>query len=163
MTHPSSASDGIEGDGVPASRPALLALVVKLEAATEGSRELDACIDAAIHGRTIERIEPRAFLMHEGRYDYFDERRRPLFADPPNYTSSLDAALTLLPSPGHPLWTAKLHVVSHGSHGLTWDAEVTVPSREFQGWSRTPNGAALALCIAALRARASRKSDQAKS
>ena len=69
----------------------------------------------------------------------------------PAYTRSLDAAMGLLPPHGFPLWTFRLDVRSHGTHGLSSLAEVTVPSREARGFSRSD--AALAVCAAALRAR----------
>lgn len=72
--------------------------------------------------------------------------------DCPRYTGSLDDAMDLLGPPGYPLWTVTLNGRSHGSRrGITWTAEVTVPSSEFQGWSQC-NGA-IAVCVAALRAR----------
>ena len=69
----------------------------------------------------------------------------------PAFTLSLDAAMTLLRPPGHPLWTARLDVWADG-RGVTCRCEVTVPSREQRGSSSCRP--ALAVCAAALRARA---------
>lgn len=79
-------------------------------------------------------------------------RRTAYAVELPAFTRSLDAAISLLPLSGFPLWTFRLEVRSLGARGMSYFAEVTAPSREAHGFSRSD--AALAVCAAALRARA---------
>ena len=121
---------------------ALAELIAKLEAATERSRELDAEIWAHLNGFTGA-IKGRwvggRWSWSVGSVGVWDDEL-------PHYTTSIDAALTLVPEGWH--WTIEgpdpLKRVSPyallGLPGL----------READGRAATP---ALALCIAALRAR----------
>lgn len=112
-------------------------LIAKLEAATEGSRELDCAIAIAVgHSGFVAVV----------RYDHGTVIEN----DFPHYTTSLDAALTLAQPPGHSMWHWNIDAKLMRDHDF-FAAEITVPSREFRGIQRT---AALAMCIAALRARA---------
>lgn len=117
-------------------------LIAKLEAATEGSRELDVEIVFALYPESVYRpqcVGDEPIFWSEPYY----KRECPAF------TTSLDAALTLVPEgqgwgvlAGEP-----------GTDGVFHNAYVTKP-RDVplqSGPCRTP---ALALCIAALNARA---------
>jgi hypothetical protein len=133
-------------------------LIARLEAASEGSRELDVRIHAALHpGRSLlldpgsvgpKRREPQygtlSDLPLDGWSDYEAVART---IDAPAYTTSLDAALTLVPAgwgwsldymdPGEPDGAM---VGQHAGEGYNADCRPVPP--------------ALALCIAALKARA---------
>lgn len=131
-------------------------LIARLEAAAEGSRELDAHIDAVINGRDVIRVEGDFSLATRhtpGRYWYDSVH----FADAPNYTTSIDAALTLIPEGfavrDFSIWpgcrpTVRILGTHRERDGLYWH-NGTDGRWEAQG--ATP---ALALCIAALKARA---------
>jgi len=101
-------------------------LTKKLEAATEGSRELDADIYMATHGVSEGSTKP---------------------ATPPHFTTSIDAALTLVPEG----WI--VHMELHPSPAD--EANISL----HDGGDKTTLGQAdfdqpaLALCIAALKAR----------
>ena len=78
----------------------LAALAERVEVATGPSRELDAEIHAAAHGRTITSLEIPSrdgLWARPGRYYYGSA----LMADAPELTGSIDAALTLLPEGWH--------------------------------------------------------------
>ena len=96
-------------------------LIARIEAASGGSRELD------------WEIHLRDGLDGVGAYGAH-----------PYYTSSIDAALTLVPDGFD--WT-----LGHTNGGLTIHAEVGGRGDEYLRFGATP---ALALCAAALRARA---------
>lgn len=100
----------------------LSALIARLEAATEGSRELD-----------------WAIAVNEG-----GEVWNPLY-----FTTSLDAALTLVPA--HHMWEVR--------HGIGCRAVVWTLEQDYDGHSvpvgNTMDQPALALCIASLKARRS--------
>lgn len=124
-------------------------LIARLEAAKAASYDLSADIWKLIDLTPQQEQHCRAWCRQNGRDDLTRDDYIAAWAPP--YTSSLDAAMTLLGPPGYPLWTVTLNGRSHGQHGMTWFAEVTVPSSEFQGQSSV--NPALAVCIAALRAR----------
>lgn len=125
-------------------------LIARLEAATEGSRELDAEIELSrrkflglIVGGAVVTIQPGGWLAGPGTGD------QPVLA--PHYTTSVDAALTLIPKG----WRMeRLHEGPEGAVAvLTPDVERT--RRDETGVSLA-NGAGcipLALCIATLKAR----------
>lgn len=117
-------------------------LIAKLSAATGPSRELDAEIAVVVNGGeivwkqtryTMEQHPARRYAsaQHIGGYG---------FDHVPEYTASLDAALTLVPDEYD--W-----VIGKTNSGLTVYAKVGPNIEEF---ADTP---ALALCIAALKAR----------
>lgn len=118
-------------------------LIARVERATGPDRALDAEIAIAA-GWTFHKDSLFDFWRAPG-----DEEH----GEPLTFTGSVDAAMTLLGPPGHPLWTVTINGRSHGRRGMSWWAEVTVPSREFQGDSHYRP--ALALCAAALKARRS--------
>lgn len=116
-------------------------LIAEMEAATEGSREFDITI-ARLLGHKL-RVGPWMAAPNPMEPDY------PATIPVPFYTTSLDAALILVPK------------------GWTWSVDATAPeclidwvlyepglwadgARAVKGESHTP---ALALCIASLRAR----------
>lgn len=124
-------------------------VIAELEAATEGSRELSDRVAVAIGWKqTVHGDEARGYFVP--RYLTWTSpdgaQQPPGEWWPPSVTQSLDAALSLVPE------------------GWGWDvmhdsvAAVRPPDSEGDDelaiWGLTPNGTpALALCIAALRAR----------
>ena len=113
---------------------ALAALIAKLEAATEGSRELDFAI------RLVDE-EPGTKI--DGRFAELV----------PRYTTSLDAALTLVPADPKGGWYWR---VGHSSLYRGWaHLNRYHPDNCDTGDETSANAAtpALALCMAALRAR----------
>ena len=147
---------------------AMLDVIQKLKAAIEGSRGLDA--EIALHlGWQSYHGEPNPYegndYVHAGHWGRpghpEDERREPKggFAEPPRYTTSLDAALTLVPEG----WAGRVEwggCYATGKPCLP-HAELAQPIQtEFGpgvGIRAQVDGAtpALALCIAALKARSS--------
>lgn len=108
-------------------KSALLELIAKLEKAEAGSRELDACI--------AEMLSP----SDDPAYDAM------LYGDyPPRYTTSIDAALTLVPERTQ----LALNRTGFEDQADTCRAEVDWSNST---WADT---LPLALCIAALKARA---------
>lgn len=111
-------------------------LITRLEQATEGSQELDAAICRKV-GIAVRMVGVRNHLP-------VDNRDVPI----PNYTTSIDAALTLVPE------GCSVELIIDNESGISY-AFIT-PSLAIKGGSRefgcTP---ALALCIAALKARES--------
>ncbi len=107
-----------------------MTLIEKLEAATEGSRELDLKIGQATHRGMRGRVP-----------NYWADNLR-LMGQLPEYTTSIDAALTLVPEGTE--WIL-LTVPEEGGYGAG------VGESMWNSFALTP---ALAICIAALRARA---------
>ena len=122
-------------------------LIARLEAASEGSRELD---------RAIHLVVFADFIKERGMVEDGDGWRDPQYgaiAPPQDYTTSLDAAITLVPKGW--FWRvgrtsiyagwALVHK-THPDHGE--------PGRNEFGWSKaTGTTPVLALCIAVLKAR----------
>ena len=126
-------------------------LIAKLEAATEGSWELDELIAGTIAGATLER-------QPEGRPAWYQGRSWPPGGQIHPWTTSLDAALTMVP-PGWfiaRLAECVMPVIYRGDQasptGL-WQAAIN--NRDGAGNEKAANAKsiALALVIAALRAR----------
>ncbi len=116
-------------------------LIAKLAAATEGSRDLDGEIAVACNLRPAWLLDdPRGLIA--GRGCARAGRTGPSFEVPP-YTTSLDAALTVVPE-----GCSDLTIDWNGSN---WAAWVDV-GNDGTDWQSHPS-AALALCIAALKAR----------
>jgi hypothetical protein len=123
-------------------------LIAKLEAATEGSRELDLEILTRVMG--YRDIHGDGTMFDRGNDGYWslhgDEKNPPL----PSPTTSLDAALTLVPEG----WVA--HLSFYSDHA---DCELVKPTGRFlisgdtEVWANNAKTGPLALCIAALRAR----------
>ena len=155
------------------------ALITKLEAATEGSRLLDAYIWMISDNREL-RLDGDVLLAKSRKQPYdecvlgvyrhhvFDaelSHKPPL----PRYTTSLDAALTLVPEgwqvhmiSNQPRWT----VVVRSPDARYEEAEFPSQGGTYEHWlvagkdaSGIQKPAALAVCIAALRARAAVESE----
>jgi hypothetical protein len=115
-------------------------LIAKLEAAPKGAGKLDVEIDLAVNPnmkQPAERMDPTLFVGNRFGYEH----------SPPRYTTSLDAALTLVPNRcdvGNIGWdpsgnACSLQEFSNGHvHSVAVGYAVTLP---------------LAVCIAALKAR----------
>ena len=128
------------------------ALIAKLEAATEGSREFDAAIFCMIAPGAKLAGEVYADACKPTEDVWFPQGPRGTLRVPPAYTSSLDAALTLVPEG----WD---YCISRG-HGEPAAASLspTMTVGEVLATAPTP---ALALCIAALKARATPENPEA--
>lgn len=120
-------------------------VIARLEGAAEGGRDLDYAIHNAVYG---DRLRAAGIVvLPEGRWLRTARAKR---GEPPpeHYTTSLDAAMTLLPE------GARLHYF--GDEVFGWVAIVVHPDKD-----RGDRGAALtgplALCIACLRAKAAAK------
>lgn len=118
-----------------------MSLIKRLESATEGSRELDWAIHFTLHPRMDANVPI-------GPAD-------PLWAIVPRYTSSIDAALTLVPE-GYMVHLNIRHGKDGGAGafvGTDWDTN----KPWFKGFDNEDieheQPPALALCIAALKAR----------
>ena len=107
-------------------------LIEKLEAADEGSRELDWAVECELHGWPLDHMRHAAL---------------------PNYTTSLDDALTLAPEGWYLRRLNQYHNNREPAWG--WGAELRYHPNPIIGLSvgESRASAPLALCIAALRAR----------
>lgn len=129
---------------------AIADLVLRLESAHGPDRE----IDAEIFVQTFVR-HPRGgvieYIDRDGGVVGWKPAGKPYqFArDVPRYTSSMDAALSLLPWTEHPSANFRLWIRNGGVKQFWCSAEFTWPSTEIEGRART---AELATCIVALRA-----------
>lgn len=114
----------------------LQALIAKLEQATEPSRELDAEIQEAC----APSDDPRLAAFESGD-DY-----------PRHYTSSLDAALSLVPgcNESGTLYRVQIECTDKD---VIWEARVRRHATDWHESGPCRSGA-LALCIASLKARA---------
>lgn len=147
------------------TRTALVALIERVEKAEGPSRELDAAITRCVHPDW--RVDRDKFWS-EGNHDAWCIRRDGRLDMPcdealPRFTASIDAALTLVPeivAPSTPAgrWPATVDIRRHDD-GTGWasvqehDAVCEGAEDELyvEASAATP---ALALCAAALRARA---------
>jgi len=118
-------------------------LIQALESAIEGSRELDARVALEMGAlRYRNWYDDEARTVHAWHVSWVMDVWEPL----PRYTESLDAARTLVPKGW--VWQVK-HVIQ--AQAVVWSLEIDWDDREPPtGYSEQP---ALALCIAALRAR----------
>lgn len=120
----------------------LLAIVERCEKASEGSRELDARIAFVLDNRSIH-------VIVDG--DVLGRNNQPphdicIVGWAPSYTTSLDAAMTLVP-PGHD-WSL------FSDNGAAM-AGCMPASEDGCDWTDVPGATpALAICAAALRAQA---------
>ena len=112
-------------------------LIERLEKATGPDRKLDDDI-AISHGWTFEKMkrDARPYWREPGQTEWFARSR----SGPPAYTSSIDAALTLVPEGMD--WS----ISSYGGTFIHPGNDAPV----IRGEGRTP---VLTLCVAALRAR----------
>lgn len=136
----------------------LEALIAKLEAAEKGSRELDAEIAVAIFDEAVAKDDLIYAKLPHPRYDdcapgtfWRHSRSGASLHTAPRYTTSLDAALTLVPEG----WWADVFtpIGVNPAQGNLWTGEPPYyQDQETEGFAPTP---VLALCIAALKARRS--------
>ena len=120
-------------------------LIARLEAATEGSRELDCAIEIA-----VGRCDPTGELLDDEWY--WNEWRpfgstevvEPLCQPMPYYTTSLDAALTLVPEG----WWRQVFETRNGK----WDARLIRQADSECITSMHAASGPLAVCITAIRA-----------
>lgn len=121
----------------------LTELIAALEAADGPSRELDAQI-ALAHGWDVVPIREKGGHTWDRWYRPYMGKRYPVRL--PNYTSSIDAALTLVPE-GYGL---VIDVAGEYASASIYELRSTRAGPFVKPARRTP---ALALCIAALKAR----------
>jgi hypothetical protein len=147
-----------EYSDMPQDMGALLALAERCEQATGPDRDLDALIRCAVfapQGAFVRRSPINgAWCIYEisygGKERSWEPRGLSREARVGAFTASLDAAMTLVPEGFD--W-----LIGRTNDGLTIHAEVGGRGDEFMRFGNTP---ALALCAAALRARASTKEQQ---
>lgn len=125
-------------------------LIQALEKATGADRELDKAIQRAIEPWLAD-AEISEFIEDDGtmRWRKPNDERGPdhwYHGWIGSYTSSIDAALTLVPAKFH--WT--LYDSDGGTNAY---AQVEPPEWSIAPWDGTAATPALALCIAALKAR----------
>jgi hypothetical protein len=125
-------------------------LIEKLEEAREGSKGLDLEIFDAVHDGEWRPFSPRAKTLR------FFERKttRPILYGRrfvPAYTTSLDAALALVPP--HHLWEVRRGFLFRATVWRLGD-EYGEDGREVPHW-QTEVSAPLAICVAAIKARLS--------
>lgn len=120
-------------------------LIKRLEAATGPSRELDQEICLAL-GWTFQKMkgDRRPYFRKPGDTEFYQR------SEPPDYTSSIDAALTLVPEG----WWAEIHHRADMPGVVLWQFPLPckrIPAHKpyQQGGNTTP----IAICIAALKAR----------
>lgn len=122
-------------------------LIAELEAATEGSRELDAKITAAVKGRVFKKWLGYYYEFEGGVGGYGGNKQ-----DMPLYTTSLDAALTLVPE--GMLWQVS---TAESEADVIWESSPSHYTERAVGesWAADEDtfNPALALCIATLKAR----------
>ena len=134
----------------------MMDLIKRIEAATKGSRELDAEVynTTPENGRVAMRLPMEKWRgrfddgwyvvrSDKGAEDKYPERL-------PHYTTSIDAALTLVPE-GAWDWSVHEYLTSSYQNRALAKVGPAVEDRHVHGSGRKP---ALALCIAALKARA---------
>lgn len=121
-------------------------LIAKLEAAPTGLRELDAEI-ADYMGVPVRTRRTRGGA-NKGRQWFVDSKGgvETWSQDPPAYTTSLDAALMLVPEGYH--WT-----LEPDTAWVRWDTGDDVGETQGALNGRGGKQTALALCVAALKAR----------
>ncbi len=121
-----------------------LELIAKLEAATEGSRELDLEI-AMICGHDLSSGFTPTFAYH-GDTPVYEWST----GETPSYTTSIDAALTLVPEGWY---VATIAQWRSGPGPRIWAATLNAEPGADAGYRHaTRSSPALALCIAALKA-----------
>jgi hypothetical protein len=116
-------------------------LIAKLEAATEGSRELDIAV-------AFVTDKPASYTDRLND----DGSRAPSNVRCGHYTTSLDAALTLVPEHHRFLLDKRPYAEGRRDGYRAVVYRQADPEMPESSWAATP---ALALCIAALKARAS--------
>ena len=124
-------------------------LIARLEAATEGSRELDAEIWWFAHGplpRFAESLEEAIVAAKVGRIAG-SKHARVL-----RYTTSIDAALTLVPTGWYTMHAGQNPMSGTWYWGIGCNAGLIDESAHDADSDHQTKSGALALCIAALKA-----------
>ena len=132
-------------------------LIAALEEATEGSRQLDVDIFRFIGLTEVQERHCRQWCRMDGRRTDLT-REHYLIAWAPDFTTSLDAALSRVPKGWH---LSSLHQRDPSVTHDVNSAKLSPDNTNDKGWEHgtiTEQGAslALALCIAALKARATK-------
>lgn len=115
-------------------------LIAALEAATGPSRELDGEIALAVNAVPVN-YSRRGVATASARAEWWDDSRETCWWSAPHFSASLDAAMTLVPDKmgwemdNWPQGKMLYHAAIRGGHGLSNATS------------------AIALCIAALKAR----------
>ena len=130
-----------------------MTLIERLEAAETGSRELDGDIAEMVQPDELQHCQA-AHLNTLKRFSHWPARWGRSVPthfdwDAPHYTTSIDAALTLVPEG----WNGKVEFgvpVEDKQEAELWNYKFYPDGREVFG---SGNTSALALCIAALKAR----------
>ena len=117
-------------------------LIARLEAATEGSRELDADILALSDYRSTKAY--RGWIMMQAKGAARDDRTY-LLRFAPHYTTSLDAAMTMVPEADDRCLEITIYCT-----GTEVDLAYGNYLQSGLSWAKTTP---IALCIAALKAR----------
>lgn len=129
-----------------------MTLIDRLEAAETGSRQLDCDIQLLVGPNLVSRNGGVWGDLYPHRREEWSSYNIDAVADNwkiPAYTTSVDAALTLIPENG--FWS-----ITAAGDGKGFDAFVrSVPNNQPMNWTRAKT-APLALVIAALRAREKR-------
>ena len=122
-------------------------LIERIEKSEGADRELDGAIALSL-GWTLQKMkgDARPYYRKPGATQYYNR------AEPPAYTASIDAAMTLVPE--HSLFTVRTLWDDSKTAGLAvvsrYEGERRFWMGEHQSVAATP---ALALCAAALKAR----------
>jgi magnesium-transporting ATPase (P-type) len=124
----------------------LLSLISRLEAAKEVSRELDAEIEISRRRFLFGAAAVAGMSIQPGGWIVGGDSPNPIKA--PAYTSSVDAALSLVPEG---LMVSMTIGSGQAVANVKTGSILNPKTREWSGYAATP---ALALCIASLRARA---------
>lgn len=127
----------------------MTSLIERLEAATGPDRELDGLIFKATNPNVIQTYRGLPDYATELVHEEGKQAHTARTIDIPFYTSSIDAAMTLVPEE----WSFS---VGQNVHHKYWHALVqrVAADGEIESFAETSNhGASLALCIAALKAR----------
>jgi hypothetical protein len=139
--------EGVQSTGKPASTQnghPLLALAERCEKAGAPDRELDGAIFEAVNGASAYR-ETTPYTMNALPV-------RKLIPGIPDFTASIDAAMTLVPDG----WTVDLRIFAADKANCSIQRWVDHKQQFFMDWTgdkHTVRPPALAICAAALRAR----------
>jgi len=151
-------SDAEDGKGL-AGKP-LVRLIEQLESAAVGSRELDEAVLLAC-GWTVAREMERGTVMECWKSPEMQGVCRMWEGPLPSPTTSIDAALTLVPEGWFVENLSQMHPEC-GAHGLHWlcqlvkkraRRDIRVDQRDVYDTHSRSTSPALAACIAALKAR----------
>jgi hypothetical protein len=123
-------------------------LIARLEAATEGSHELDGRVYCGVNGLVFRSVSSRGFHFEP------DAHGTHTHVTPTPFTRSIDAALTLVPEGWY--WSINTSATADAAAASCFFASVrgrAAKGRDPEGFCRHGATPALALCVAALKAR----------